>query len=427
MKAKGWSLFWRPTKKRWVLNYGVAPQRKQRMLPPEVHTKSQATTWARTFLEQLDLENVIPIQRRRRNDGPTVSDLAERWEKLRRSDKRLAEATVRDSLRNVTNHVIPAFGPVYAALMEPPTIRKWLRDLSESHAPHTVRNILSSFATMFDDAMAEGWVNLPANPIRHPAVQKERPKAQKLAGHNVVIHLSLGAAQALLDHLELGLFWRARYAVALTSSLRDGEISGLTWADVSLKERVIHVRQSFSTSRTLGRLKTMDSRRVVPMHQCAHDALREWLDTAWARWTARALTPRSPVFPSQRGEHVRLLSARYLRAHLGAVGFPTKYEGHPVDFHATRRSFCTWLADAGVSEQVIGRLMGHKGRTTTEVNYTSRSMQQLREAVANIPLRWPALAATAAHSAVNAAALGSKEIQIPQSKLGGEDGIRTRV
>jgi hypothetical protein len=83
-----------------------------------------------------------------------------------------------------------------------------------------------------------------------------------------------------------------------------------------------------------------------------------------------------------------------MREDLERIGLPGTIRGQPVNFKATRASFATWLDEAGVSEQVRKRLMGHALRDVTEKHYTVREMEQLARAVAMIAIDEPMAAGT---------------------------------
>jgi hypothetical protein len=71
---------------------------------------------------------------------------------------------------------------------------------------------------------------------------------------------------------------------------------------------------------------------------------------------------------------------------LRAVGLPDHYESNPYTAHATRRSFATWLTEAGVAESTIKRLMGHAGSGVTQQHYTAQSHAILRAGVEAIQM-----------------------------------------
>ena len=96
------------------------------------------------------------------------------------------------------------------------------------------------------------------------------------------------------------------------------------------------------------------------------------------------LRRRSP--PPRRPSRPR--SAELLRADLAACGLPVDVGGAAVELKATRSSFASWLADAGVDSALRKRLMGHAARDVTEKHSTARTLAALADAVATIPLVW---------------------------------------
>jgi integrase len=79
-------------------------------------------------------------------------------------------------------------------------------------------------------------------------------------------------------------------------------------------------------------------------------------------------------------------SAKHIRSDLEAAGCPKEYAGHEIDFHACRRSFATWLAEADVPDPIIKRLMGHRAAGVTEKHHTARTLTKLKDAVEKIEL-----------------------------------------
>ena len=96
--------------------------------------------------------------------------------------------------------------------------------------------------------------------------------------------------------------------------------------------------------------------------------------------------PGAVPFPSSAGEQWRPDSAALLRADLLAAGLPDTYEGHNFTAHATRRSFATWLTEAGVASDTIKRLMGHAAEGVTAQHYAAQNLETLAAAVAKIAL-----------------------------------------
>jgi integrase len=183
-----------------------------------------------------------------------------------------------------------------------------------------------------------------------------------------------------------------------TAGLRDGEIAGLQWQDADLDAPVpvLQVRKAVpmmgeerpdgERGKTTGPTKTQGSVRDVPIHPECLKALKAWKAAGWVEWTGRRPKPHDFVLPNEAGEAWRPRSAEAIREWLRAAECDDKYGGKPIDFHAVRRSFATWLARAGVERAVRKMLMGHVEGDVTEEHYIERDLAMLREAVCRIRL-----------------------------------------
>jgi integrase len=202
-----------------------------------------------------------------------------------------------------------------------------------------------------DDAVDEELI--PSNPARTALVSEEIPQAETRAGENVIVHIPLSDAERVLTCPHVPEERRTRYLLALTSGMRDGEIAGLTWADVELSgpHPTVCVTKQISTRRETpktkpkpSRPKTKHAHRTRPLHPLACAALRAWKSGAWVLLVGRHALGTDPVFPDEHGNPYRPRSAELLRQDLETSGCPSKYAGEcAIDFHATRRSFATWL------------------------------------------------------------------------------------
>lgn len=159
---------------------------------------------------------------------------------------------------------------------------------------------------------------------------------------------------------------RLRYALALFTGLRDGEIAGLTWDDIDLAAGVLRVRRACAWVGGLRATKTAASERDVPIHA----------DLAWRLRLAAGV---GPVF-AVGGKAHRPPSARLLRADLLAVGI----DRPELTFHGLRRSFASWLEAADVAHETIERLMGHEPRSVLGRHYAATAIDTLRAAVSRL-------------------------------------------
>ena len=259
-------------------------------------------------------------------------------------------------------------------------------------------HVVSSLRTLYGVAMAEGWVNAPANLLRHDGVLAEMPEPDDADS----VRLSLATVQALITSPMVPLERRARYALAFTSGLRDGEIAGVRLCvlvldgmppTVKIEEAVALVGakgpKAFAKAKAP---KTKASKRTLPVHRAAVAAIREWLDAGYAMLVGRQPGPTDYLFPRPDGQPSRPRSAEFIRDDLKAAGLPDVCDGKPVEFKATRSTFATWLDEAGVDERVRKRLMGHVATDVTEKHYTARELATLAVAVETIDLAWGVVA-----------------------------------
>ena len=387
-KDAGWSVF-RRADGRWVLAYQPEPGHwKQRSLGLQVD-EAAATRAARTWLAQSKADGTLPASTR------TIADLAESWLVLRAASPNLAGSTVADNRDQLRNHITPTFGTLPIGVLTATMVRDWVRAIRGKLSPSRTRNVVNTLSAFYEDARAEGWVKAAENIVRHPSVRKEVPEAGTV--REEVVTLTLDAAQQLMGDERIPEHRRVRYAVGFLVGLRDGEIAGLRWSDVldesppCVRVRRAHALRSHAGSHASSAdPKTPESRRKVPIHPALAEALAAWRADGCERFTGKIPQDEDPIFPSPRtGKAWRPKSARDMRDDLQALGLATDTpDGSPVDFHATRRSFHTWLGEAGVDDATKAQLMGHAAKSVGGKHYTGPLMRRMAEAVACIPLRW---------------------------------------
>ena len=137
-------------------------------------------------------------------------------------------------------------------------------------------------------------------------------------------------------------------------------------------------------ARISGETKNEQSKRVVPLHSLALPALKAWKAEGWVRYVGFKPRPTDYVLPDPSGAAARPRMADIIRVDLAKAKCATKRGEDDIDFHATRRSFCTWLAANGVSGDTIDQLVGHLGASTRARHYTAAVLQVLRAAVETI-------------------------------------------
>ncbi len=412
--SKGYFIYTRKDSSGFILRFkdeATGAWREHR-IPREFTNKREAERYSVAWLGALKEQGAAPQTpvAPKPDKGPTLRELSEEWIKLRKKDPKLRPATVSADKSNLEIHILPRIGDVPIRELGSGALKRFIRDLRESPptskakgkkptkegrtlAPYTVRNVCNTLTTMLEDIIGEEWIDLIANPMKNNRVRKEIPDGSSRAGRNVIIHLSRDQAERVITCADVPEARRVRYLLAVTSGMRDGEISGLCWEDVDLDAKIptVNVTKSCAIKgpkgwASVGETKTEDGVRLLPLHHLAVKALRTWKSGGFVQSVGRASKPSDPVFPDEKCKHYRPKSGELLRRDLRRAGCSDTYGTHNIDFHATRRSFATWLDANGVPEKTVKRLMGHAGAGVTQRNYTARVLEPLQAAVETIEL-----------------------------------------
>lgn len=132
---------------------------------------------------------------------------------------------------------------------------------------------------------------------------------------------------------------------------RDAELVTLEWPDVDLRHGRVHIRGT----------KTGGADRHVPIA----DALRPWLEVAW-----RHDGPVLEVWGNSR----RDLAAGCKRAGI-----------EPVTANDFRRTFASWLKQAGVDSLTVAHLLGHRSTRMVDLVYGQLTPAVYVAAVGRLP------------------------------------------
>lgn len=146
---------------------------------------------------------------------------------------------------------------------------------------------------------------------------------------------------------------RALYCVLIAfASTRKGELERLEWEHIDIDRGVIQIPKGKTKPRPVG----------------IHPVLRPWLEGfgELAGWTGRVLEPWSNVG--------RDLPAACIRARVPRVT--------PNDL---RRTFASWLIQAGVSNRIVAAMLGHSTTRMVDLIYGQLSDATLTEAIMKLP------------------------------------------
>lgn len=243
--------------------------------------------------------------------------------------------------------------------------------LKSGLSTRTVHLILHVLSSGLDQAVEGG--TLPSNPAKGVKLPVyELPKRP---------HLTVEQARELLEMVRGHRFYLG-YVLALTHGMRRGEILGLTWSNIDLKNRTISIKNSLSrvrkvdpkegeniTELVLGKPKTKYSEREIPMSEHAYEHFLHTkemqesmgINSDFVLSTSNG-TPTSPDNLS-----------RYHRKVRAKLDLPN------IRFHDLRHTFATLAGEPPISgnQYVIKAILGHTEKDIT-AHYTHSTLKSMR-------------------------------------------------
>jgi len=289
-------------------------------------------------------------------EAPTLAELAKPWLERRRQTHR----SWRDDRCRWAGHLKPAFGTMRPHEVDAGLLRRFIEQkLSKGLAPATVCRCLGVLSTFYQDLMEGGHAK--ANPVA------SLPRSTRRLVRSDYDTRSTPYLQTLADvrrvFLALPEPINVAFAVGAFAGLRTGEVLGLSWEDVDLAARRIHVKRQMQDGRLCG-LKD-DEPRIVMLQNSLAPIL-----TAWKLKTGgegllfhptvadRGGRPELGTAPAFMRPHTLI---RHLRDALKACGLPSLSW-----YEATRHTFASLFVLGGGSLEMLRTLMGHASVTTTE-------------------------------------------------------------
>ncbi len=198
--------------------------------------------------------------------------------------------------------------------------------------------------------------------VHNPCEQVEKPSPRAPEMQVLTMEQAQRVVKAARNHRNA-----ARYTVAFTLGLRQGEALGLRWEDIDLDRGILHVRHSLGRVKgkgiVLGEVKSKKGVRPIALpkplladlraHRTAQNAERLAAGTYWHDGDF--------VFCQVNGKpYDAHADWRLWRERLAEAQVP------PARLHAARHTAVTMLLAMGVPPHVVQEIAGHAKFSTTE-------------------------------------------------------------
>lgn len=316
--------------------------------------------------------------RKKERDAVTVQTFSDTY--IEQHAKR-RKKTWREDRRRLDSYIIPAFGKYKIASVSRADVARLHNKLGESK-PYEANRVLALVSTLFAQAQAWGYVpESSPNPTRFVKLFPEKSRDR------YVTAAEMPAVFAAIEQ-ETNPYVRAAFKLYLFTGLRRAELLGLRWSDVDLGE---------------GRLRLAETKagrpHTLPLSTPAVEILRELprmlgnpyvlagetrgkplvnVTRPWRRIRARVWISVNPQEADKlRGQaEAEIKSRKSDRKHASdresvvdarVLALADKQSEDAIRIHDLRRTTGSWIAMAGASLPLIGKVLNHSNASTTQI------------------------------------------------------------
>jgi integrase len=279
----------------------------------------------------------------------TLEDVGEEWLAAQHHLRPRTRQLYRTAL---DRHIYPHLGRRRIGNVNPDHIAAFIAELDQSGlAGWTIRGILTPLGRVLGYATRRGLI--PDNPMRR-LERGERPSTVRREFRI----LRPDEIDALLCSATPS--YRPILATAIFTGLRQGELLGLTWADIDFENAVVHVRRQLDRTGERTSPKTAKAVRDVILIPSLAKLLREH------KLASAHSQPGDPVFATLTGQpmHFRNVTRRGLAAAVCKGGLDRLGEPR-LRFHDLRHCFASLLIAQGLNVVFISRQLGHAAPSFT--------------------------------------------------------------
>lgn len=321
--------------------------------------------------------------------APTYAAWFEVW---LTTNRRLKETTREDYREWAQRHTLPVIGRYLLPEITNELLQDFVNALDDKGlSTNSITNVLARVRTALARAVRAHLI--PSN----PAIGLDIPRGKR---KRMPIALTEDETMALLDVLKDHRMY-ALYVLAVTLGLRQGELVGLRWSDVSWKNKTLSIRQTIRRKGTRIRrntTKTESSERVLDLadetigddlivvlrhHWELQEQERLIHDKAQAALPEAQRTPWNPerlVFVNERGT---LYAVNSLRNHLNRTKIRASLPDALV-FHDLRHTAGSLMLARGADILDVSKILGHKSPDITLRVYAHSYKNKRRQTIASL-------------------------------------------
>jgi integrase len=284
--------------------------------------------------------------------APTVTDLVDRWRVEAAPKKR--ERSLADDESMIAQHILPALGRMKVIDVRRSDIDQLHRKISRT-ATVRANRVVALLSRMF--GLAVIWEMRTDNPVRGIERNPETARHRYLEGDELERLLAAVAAYPNRQTAHI-------VELLLLTGARRSEVLRMRWDQLDLTNGIWTKPASATKQARLHR---------IPLSPPARQVLVE-IEQAASATAAKYRRDPSPWVFSARGGHEPIGDIKH-----GWAAICRTAGISDLHLHDLRHAYATFLASAGLSLPIIGRLLGHSQAATTN-RYSHLQLDPLRAA-----------------------------------------------
>src|SRR4051794_8879677 len=229
---------------------------------------------------QATLDDVKGRKRRGERVAPTKATFAEYADAWLEAQSNLRPRTREWYEIALRVHLKPRLGRLRLADVGEDDVLRVIGEMrAAGKAPWTIRGVLTPLGRVLGSAARRGLI------ASNPVARLERGERPKIEGREMRV-LDTSEIELLLANAPAR--YRVLLAAAVFTGLRQGELLGLTWADVDLEAGLVRVRKQLDRHGNRVAPKTAQAVREVGLMPAMVHTLRAHREAAFARGVAKA-------------------------------------------------------------------------------------------------------------------------------------------
>lgn len=318
--------------KKGHLYYGYLYYRNRVYWSRGFATAEEASRWrAKT---KNDLLNNTYVEKKKTTVGEFIQQYLKEYAK-----PNLRAGTVKNNESILRLYILPNLGNVKIQELKPLHIQRLQNKLLKTRSPIYVFNIMRLLRQVLNIAVK--WEVIPHNPSLKIDLPRVGKKEYRI--------LSPGQLMSILNRI--GKRDRAIIGLAAFAGLRRGEIFGLQWQDIDLKQKKVDLQRQYFLGKIMP-LKTESSKIQLPICRKLAIILGEWkLLSGSQKWVFSGKNNK-PLYPDT-------WIAKHFRKILKENNVP------PMRFHDLRHTFVSILIGEGIPTADVQKLARHASYETT--------------------------------------------------------------